>query len=39
MSMGGAETGDTDSEAGSTLRDVSTETDMGLELTDREIMT
>ena len=31
--------GDTGSEAGSGLRDVSTEPDAGLELTDREIMT
>ena len=40
MSGGGAETeGDTESEAGSRLRAVSTEPDMGLQLTDREIMT
>ena len=31
--------GDTESEAGSRLRAVSTEPDVGLELTDREIMT
>ena len=31
--------GDTESKAGSRLRAVSTEPDMGLELTDREIMT
>ena len=31
--------GDTESEAGSRLWAVSTETDAGLELTDREIMT
>ena len=31
--------GDTESEAGSRLRAVSTEPDAGLELTDREIMT
>ena len=31
--------GDTESEAGSRLRAVSTEPDTGLELTDREIMT
>ena len=40
--MSGGETereGDTESEAGSRLRDVSTESDAGLELTDREIMT
>ena len=40
MSRGGAEReGDTESEAGSRLRAVSTEPDAGLELTDREIMT
>ena len=40
MSRGGAEReGDTASEAGSTLRAVSTEPDVGLELTDREIVT
>ena len=40
MSRGGAEReGDTESEAGSRLRAVSTETDVGLELTSREIMT
>ena len=39
-SKGGAEReGDTESEAGSRLRAVSTEPDAGLELTDREIMT
>ena len=39
MSRGGAETeGDTESQAGSRLRTVSTEPDAGLELTDREIM-
>ena len=39
-SGGGAETeGDTESEAGSRLRAVSTEPDAGLEPTDREIMT
>ena len=38
--QGGAEIeGDTESEAGSRLRGVSTEHDVGLELTDREIMT
>ena len=38
--MGGAEKGrDTESEAGSTLRAVSTERDAGLELTNHEIMT
>ena len=31
--------GDTESEAGSRLRAVSTEPDVGLQLTDREIMT
>ena len=37
---GGAEReGDTESEAGSRLRTVSTEPDAGLELTNREIMT
>ena len=40
MSMGGAkEEGDTEFEAGSRLRAVSTEPDGGLELTNREIMT
>ena len=40
MSGGGAEReGDTESEAGSKLRAVSTEPDAGLELTDCEIMT
>ena len=40
MSRGGAEReGDTESKAGSRLRAVSTETDAGLELMDREIMT
>ena len=40
MSGGGAEReGDTESEAGSGLRAVSTEPDTGLELTDLEIMT
>ena len=40
MSGGGAEReGDTESEAGSSPRAVSTEPDSGLELTDREIMT
>ena len=40
MSRGGTEKeGDTESEAGSRLRAVSTEPDMGLELTDCEIMT
>ena len=39
MSRGGAERdGDTESEAGSRLRAVSTEPDVGLELTNREIM-
>ena len=39
-SWGGAETeGDTESEAGSKLGAVSTEPDMGLELTNHEIMT
>ena len=39
-SRGGAEReGDTETEAGSRLRAVSTEPDAGLELTDREIMT
>ena len=39
MSRGGAEReGDTESEAGSGLRAVSTEPDAGLELTDHEIM-
>ena len=38
--QGGAETeGDTESEAGSRLRAVSTEPDTGLELTNCEIMT
>ena len=37
--MGGAERdGNTESEAGSRLRDVSTEPDTGLELVNREIM-
>ena len=40
MSMGGAERrGDTESEAGSGLRAVSTEPNAGLKLTNREIMT
>ena len=40
MSRGGAEKeGDTESEAGSRLRTVSTEPDTGLELTNHEIMT
>ena len=40
MRGGGAEReGDTESEAGSGLRAVSAEPDVGLELTDREIMT
>ena len=40
MSMGGAETGeDTESEAGSRLWAVSTESDAGIELTNCEIMT
>ena len=40
MSSGRAEReGDTESEAGSRLRAVSTEPDVGLELADREIMT
>ena len=40
VSRGGAERGrDTESEAGSRLRAVSTEPDAGLEPTDREIMT
>ena len=40
MSRGGAEReGDTESEAGSGLRAVSTEPDVGLELTECEIMT
>ena len=40
MSGGGAEReGDTESEAGSGLRAVSTEPDAGLELANREIMT
>ena len=40
MSRGGADRGgDTESEAGSRLRAVGTEPDLGLELTDREIMT
>ena len=39
-SMGGAEIGgDTESEAGSRLPAVSTESDAGLELTNRDIMT
>ena len=40
MSRGEAEReGDTESEAGSRLRAVSTELDVGLKLTDRELMT
>ena len=40
MSRGGADReGDTESKAGSRLRAVSAEPDVGLELTDREIMT
>ena len=40
MSRGGAESeGDTESEAASRLRAVSTEPDAGLELTDREMVT
>ena len=40
MNSGGAEReGDTESETGSRLWAVSTEPDVGLELTDREIMT
>ena len=40
MSEGGAEReGDTESEAGSRFQAVSTEPDMGLEPTNREIMT
>ena len=40
MSWGGTERkGDTESDAGSRLRAVSTEPDAGLELTDREIVT
>ena len=40
MSMGGAEReGDTESEAGFSLRAVSTESDVGLELINHEIMT
>ena len=40
MSRGGAERrGDTESEAGSRLQDVSTDPHAGLELTNREIMT
>ena len=40
MSGGGAEReGDTESEAGSRLRALRTEPDVGLELTDLEIMT
>ena len=40
MSGGGTEReGDTESKAGSRLQAVSTETDMGLELMDREIVT
>ena len=40
MNGGGAEReGDTESEAGSGLRAVSTEPDTGFELTDREILT
>ena len=38
-SGGGEREGDTESEAGSRLRAVSTEPEVGLELTDREIMT
>ena len=37
--QGRAREGDPESEAGSRLRAVSTEPDMGLELTNREIMT
>ena len=40
MSRGGTERGgDTESEAGSRLQDVSTEPEAGLELTDHKIMT
>ena len=40
MNRGGAEReGDTESDAGSGLRAISTEPDVGLELTDREIVT
>ena len=40
VSWGGAEReGDTESEAGSRLRAVSTEPDVGLKLTNREIVT
>ena len=40
MSMGGAEReGDTESEAGSRLQALSTESDAGLELMNHEIMT
>ena len=40
MNGGGSEReGDTESEAGSRLRSISPETDAGLELTDREIVT
>ena len=39
MSMGGVERGDTESEAGSRLRAVSTEPDAGLEPINCEIMT
>ena len=39
MSGEGQREGDTESEAGSRLRAVSTELDTGLELTDHEIMT
>ena len=40
MSRGGSEReGDTDSEAGSKLQAVSTEPNVGLELTNREIVT
>ena len=39
MGGGSEREGDTESEAGSRLRAVSTEPDAGLELTDREIMT
>ena len=39
MNGGGAERGDTESEADSRLQAVSTEPDVGLELTRRKIMT
>ena len=40
MSVGGAEReGDTEAEAGSRLSGVSTESDTGLELTNRELLT